>query len=569
MVAASRARVHLAVGLGGMLALLIAVGGLPATAAEDSPRLQREGRWLIDNDGRVVLTHGVNLVWKNDPYVPPDEPAGFTAADADWLVDHGFSSARVGTLWVGVSPDAPGQIDTAYLDAWDRVVDLLAERRIYSLFDFHQDMLIHEFQGEGVPEWAVEPGPSTTVLGPPMFGFPFNYFTPQVSEAFDNLWAAGPGSDAWDGYRDAWIAVADRWADQPYTMGYDLLNEPWAGLEWPTCIFVPQTGCPGTDRDEIQPFFEHAIAGIRTVDPDNLVWMEPQLLAGGTGSPTGFGPIEGEDQLGYSIHNYCPLTALLQSAELGLPVPTGQLPDTCEDFERSVFEQSRITSERIGAVELVTEFGATDDVELLTRVTSLADEHLVGWQYWAYKEWNDPTTQSQGSGAQGLFTDDADLSTAKRDKLMVLVRTYPMTTAGVPESVSFDPTTGAFEYAYTAGDQAAPTEIFISPLHYDGCYEATVTGGTITSMDQAQVLTVEADAGSDVTVSVAAGSGCAPAAGPGGADDPSGQPAAPTTPVTGGGAALAAMATLSLALLSGRSRTRRGSRRTQYGRRPR
>jgi endoglycosylceramidase len=280
-----------------------------------------------------------------------------------------------------------------------------------------------------------------------------------------------------------------------------------------------------------------------------MVWMEPQLLAGGTGSPTGFEPIEGEDQLGYSVHNYCPLTALLQSAELGLPVPTDQLPDTCEDFERSVFEQSRITAERIGAVELVTEFGATDDVELLSRVTSLADEHLVGWQYWAYKEWNDPTTQSQGSGAQGLFADDADLSTAKREKLMILVRTYPMATAGVPEAVSFDATTGAFEYSYTAGDQAAPTEVFVSPLHYDGCYEATVTGGTITSADQARVLTVDADPGSDVTVSVEAGSNCAPAAAPDGQDGQDGGPN-PTLPVTGAGVGLAAVVALMLGLLA-------------------
>jgi len=543
---------HVTMGLAVMIALLLAVmAGRPgaADAAQDTTGLQREGRWLVDQDGRIVLTHGVNLVWKNDPYVPPDEPAGFTEADADWLVGHGFTSARVGTLWVGVSPDAPGQIDTAYLDEWGRVVDLLAERRIWSLFDFHQDMLIHEFQGEGVPEWAVEPGPSTTVLGPPMFGFPFNYFTPQVSEAFDNLWAAGPGSDAWDGFRDAWIAVATRWADQPYTMGYDLLNEPWAGLEWSTCIFVPQTGCPDTDRDEIQPFFEHAIAGIRTADPDGMVWVEPQLLAGGTGSPTGFEPVEGEDQLGYSVHNYCPLTALLQSAEFGLPVPTDQLPDTCDDFERSVFEQSRITAERIGAVELVTEFGATDDVELLTRVTALADEHLVGWQYWAYKEWNDPTTQSQGSGAQGLFADDADLSTAKFDKLMVLVRTYPMATAGVPDAVSFDPTTGDFEYSYTAGNQAAPTEVFVSPLHYDGCHEVTAAGGTITSADQARVLTVDAEPGSAVSVSVVAGSGCGRATAPDGQDGESGGPN-PTMPVTGGGVGLAALAALLLGLLT-------------------
>ena len=38
----------------------------------------------------------------------------------------------------------------------------------------------------------------------------------------------------------------------------------------------------------------------------------------------------------------------------------------------------------------------------------------MSWMYWAYKHWDDPTT---ADGAQGLFTDDADLSTVKTAKL--------------------------------------------------------------------------------------------------------------------------------------------------------
>lgn len=490
------------------LLLLVALLGAPGTAArsrDEPPQLRRDGRWLVDEHGRVVLTHGVNLVWKHHPFVPPDAPAGFTDDDAAWLATHGFTSVRVGTLWAGVSPDAPGEIDHDYLDAWDRVVQVLAEHRIWTMFDFHQDMLGPIYQGVGVPEWAVLPGPTTDLLGPPTFGFPFNYFTPQVSEAFDNLWAArGP---VWDGYRDAWVAVARRWRDQPYSMGYDLLNEPWAGLEWPTCIFPPQLGCPGSDADEIQPFFEHAIAGIRTVDPDNLVWLEPQLLAGGTGSPTGFQPIEGEEQLGYSIHNYCPLSAFAQSAELDLPGPFG-VQGTCEDFERDVIDQARTTSERIGAVELFTEFGATDDLELLGRVTDLFDEALVGWQYWAFKEWSDPTTQSQESGTQGLFEDDGDRSTLKLDKARVLVRTYPQATAGTPGELSFDPESGDFRYVYTAADRGVPTEIFVSPLHYDGCWSTDVSGGEVTSPRDAPVVAIAAAEGAAVTVTITAAAGC-------------------------------------------------------------
>lgn len=478
-----------------------APGSGPDTTAPQ--QLRRDGRWLVDPQGRVVLLHGVNMVWKNDPYYPPTTAAGFIEADAKWLADHGFNTARIGTLWVGVTPDAPGQVDQAYLTEWDRVVQLLAAHKIWMLFDFHQDMMSPEYQGEGVPDWAVEPlkGPINQILPPPMFGFPFNYFSPQVSELFDNLWAER--GTVWDGFRDAWKAVAAKWKNQSYHMGYDLLNEPWAGLEYPTCIFLYGIGCPSSDSNEIQPFFEHAIAGIREIDRHNLVWMEPQLLAGGTGYPTGLGPITGENQLGYSFHNYCPLNALFQAAQLGLIV--GSLPvDTCESFENNTLNQARISADRMGAVELMTEFGASDDLALIRRVTAGADARLIGWQYWHYKNWADPTTQSQESGEQGMFADDADLSSVKVDKLKLLERTYPQATAGIPVELSFNPDTAEFSYRYTPLVTAsAPTEIYVPTLHYPLGYTVAVTGATVTSAANAPRLTLVNNSGAaEVTVTV-------------------------------------------------------------------
>ncbi len=466
-------------------------------------QLRREGRWLIDGDKRVVLLHGVNLVWKVDPFYPPATAQGFLPADADWLAEQGFNTARIGTLWVGLAPERD-HFEHAYLEHWDRVIQLLASRKIWMLFDFHQDMLGPQYQGEGVPEWVVDEiaGPSTALLGSPGFGFPFNYFTPQVSEAFDNLWAErGP---VWDAFRDAWKVVAARFKNQSYSMGYDLLNEPWPGLEWPTCIVPPLIGCPDSDTNELQPFFEHAIRGIREVDPNNLVWIETQTLSGGTGNPTGYTPIAGENQLGYSFHNYCGLTTGLQSAQLPFQIPVVE-EQACELIDGNVFAQARTLAERMSAAEVLTEFGATDEPVLLKRVTRLADENFVGWQYWHYKNWSDPTTQSQGSGAQSLFADDNDLSTVKLDKLKILSRTYPQATAGTPLALSFDPDTAAFSYRYTPKvDATAPTEIYVPvALHYPQGYQVTVSGAVVRSAPNAPRLVLENEAGAaEVSVSV-------------------------------------------------------------------
>ena len=47
-------------------------------------------------------------------------------------------------------------------------------------------------------------------------------------------------------------------------MGYDLMNEPWAGIEWPLCLLG---GCGRRYVKELQPAQDKALAGIRTVDP--------------------------------------------------------------------------------------------------------------------------------------------------------------------------------------------------------------------------------------------------------------------------------------------------------------
>lgn len=76
-----------------------------------------------------MLLHGVNTVYKRPPYCPPDEPGGFTAADADLMVELGFNAVRLGSLFVGVMPER-GEIDEGYLDCVERVFDLLSERGI-------------------------------------------------------------------------------------------------------------------------------------------------------------------------------------------------------------------------------------------------------------------------------------------------------------------------------------------------------------------------------------------------------------------------------------------------------
>lgn len=450
----------------------------PASAdssADGTPQLRREGRWLVDGHGRVVIVHGVNLVWKKAPYAPPATAAGFTAQDADWLETYGFNGARVGMLWAGVTPEAPGVADPAYFAKWDGVTDLLARRGIWTLFDGHQDQWHEQYGGEGAPAWAAK-RPALFALAPPLnLPFPQGYWTPEVSTVFDSFWANRGGLlDGWTAY---WRLVAEHYRDQPYSMGYDLFNEPWAGLEWAACLTL---GCRPTYTRELQPAFTKALAQVRSADPDNMVWWEPQQFAGGQMLNSYFTAVPGERNLGLSWHNYCP-QVFLEST--GLP---GGNVGRCRAFSQNRAAHALDQGSRMDAATLMTEFGATDNVEAIGIDVDVAADNLMGWTYWAYKHWDDPTTADH---AQGLFVDDADLSTVKQDKLRALVETYPQATAGTPQHYAYDPDSGVFDYRYTADPSVtAPTDIFVSPLTTAHGYTVRLSNARVVEKSAAHLL---------------------------------------------------------------------------------
>lgn len=459
-----------------------------ATPANAPAQLRREGRYMVDGKNRIVLLHGMNAVWKlrdDNNFTPPDEPRGFTAADADWLRDHGFNTVRLGVIFAGVMP-APGVIDQDYLAGIDRVVQLLADRGIYVMFDFHQDMYNERYGGEGFPDWAVDDDgvPATNI------GFPQTYFTPATTRAFDNFWQNKAG--LWDQYRDAWIAVARKWQGQDYHGGYDLLNEPYPGSHFASC--ANPAGCPVFDTEYLQPMHEHVMRGIRTVDPGNIVWFEPNFVFNG-GARSWYGPVA-DANVGLSWHKYC-LAGLLLHSSGGEDLPG------CRQMHQLVTDNAEETITTMGATTLVTEFGASDDEPDLQQVMDQLDAQFTGWQYWAYKNWRDPTTESQESGGQGMFVDDEDLTTVKLPKLEILERPYPQATAGVPVSLSFDAATRAFEYRYTPRCAGGPTEIYVPRLHYPDGYALELAGAHATSKPGAARLTLRAEPGATgVTVRI-------------------------------------------------------------------
>jgi endoglycosylceramidase len=90
------------------------------TAAQTAPiHIDPEMRMLVDSEGRPTIFHGVNVVYKIDPYIPSngdfDPQNSLNIKDIADLKKWGMNFVRLGVMWEAVERSA-GIYDDNYLD---------------------------------------------------------------------------------------------------------------------------------------------------------------------------------------------------------------------------------------------------------------------------------------------------------------------------------------------------------------------------------------------------------------------------------------------------------------------
>jgi endoglycosylceramidase len=422
------------------------------------------------------------MVYKRPPYQP--SATGFGADDAAFLARNGFDVVRLGVIYAAVEP-SPGVYDDAYLRGIASTVRTLGKHGIYTLLDFHQDQYNERFHGEGFPAWAVHDDGLPNV---PDLGFPGNYTgMPALQHAFDHFWADTDGLQ--EHYAAAWGHVASKFAGNPKVLGYDLFNEPWPGTDWQACI----TGCPAFDA-QLGAMERKAIAAIRAVDRRHLVWYEPNVLFNFGAARTQL-PDFGDACAGMSFHDYC----------LG-----GSSAAACSKGEQGAIANAVARTKSTGDAALLTEFGATNDASVLTRVEDEADAQQMPWIEWAYCGCGDPTTSAQPPTAQALVIDPSKPPTGSNVQaptLAALARPFPRAIAGTPKNFGFSH--GRFTLTYstrrpTGRGSFKPgtcTAVFVPAVQYPHGYRARVRGARVISKRGNGLLEVASRRGAK-TVSV-------------------------------------------------------------------
>jgi endoglycosylceramidase len=367
------------------------------------------------------------------------------------------------------------------------------------MVDFHQDLFNERFGGEGFPDWAVL---DDGVPAQPLVGFPFTYVTsPGGNRAWQSFWDDREGLHG--RYAAAWRQVARAFKSRPWVMGHDLINEPWPGPVWVTCASTE--GCRAFEEGPLAGMQAAAMRAIREVDREVLIWYEPAVT-------TQFGtkywvPNPTRDpRAGMSFHIYC-----LVGAAPGVNAAS------CDSLEQLSMDNAVARAEANGDTLLLSEWGATADMEVVHRQADRADRSMVSWQWWHYCACDDPTTAGPGD-VQALVSDPSkppEGANVLVDKLRGVVRPYPQVVAGTPVSYSFNRGSREFGVVFstrgadgrTFGD-GSRTEIFVPELHYPDGYSVQVTDGQVVSPARSRLLVVETEgAPREVTVTVRPGAG--------------------------------------------------------------
>lgn len=358
------------------------------------------------DQARELVFHGTNVIVKGPPWLPKrdsfDPLTSLVATDFKFLRDAGINLLRLGAMWPGVEPQR-GQYDEKYLRAIRGIVQEAGHYGIYVLLDMHQDLLSERFCGEGVPKWAAH-GSGSSRLGFPVplwlhpapvgaDGFPTRQTCAQVfgDNPFNHGWPAAQGSyadeeayrnlylntdnltDAWGAY---WAKVATSVAGLDNVLGFELINEPFAGNAFRDPLLLP----PGAaDHLRLQPAYKTLARYIREVDTDTLIFFGG--VTWDNVHPVGFTePPGGQADSNRSVlayHYYMP-------------------PQPKKSFQRYM-EQRQHDARRLGTGLMMTESccgGLFDEV-----IPELASSGQ-SWIHWEWKDWCREDNSTRNSTSQ-------------------------------------------------------------------------------------------------------------------------------------------------------------------------
>ncbi|GMH59992.1 hypothetical protein TL16_g02943 [Triparma laevis f. inornata] len=447
-----------------LLTSLLLAAALGATSADLSKvKTSATSKHFYDEHGRALIFHGANRVWKGEPWYFQNQVDN--TLEYEMFKKLGFNVVRLGYMWSGVEPNE-GEFNSTYTDIVEGITGKFADAGVYTLFDLHEDILSSKYcLYDGAPLWLVEKSEPKHDFPWPLQGncssrgWMKNAFAQAPQQAYQDIYDNNHGM--LDSLINMWAHTADRFKGNTNIIGYEVMNEPFAGDTYsdPT-LFLP--GIAG--KKNLARMNEAVAKAIRAVDEDAVVFFEPVtwgMIFDGDIAGSGYDQVPGgeefKDRSVFSYHYYCSTFSPSYNTK-----PFMQRVVCDKTVGPLVFKAVEEDLAKFGGSAMMTEGMACgeDDMDECVNVSNLLDSHLFSFTDYG---------SSQGSTFEPSETQQ-----------YYWARSYARATAGEPISMTFDINSEnkAFDYCYSLNVEIdEPTEVFASSIfHYINGAEVTIDG---------------------------------------------------------------------------------------------
>lgn len=147
------------------------------------------------------------------------------------------------------------------------------------MLDLHQDLYSWKTNGNGTPDWAVDTkGLEVQGIaeGVPWYA---QGADPGVQAAYQSFWNPEKGKrDFKVDYLEAVAHLAERFADHPTVIGYDVMNEPSFANGDLNATLQADAEAGKFENPNLTEFMQGGIDAVRTADQDAWVMIEPTSL---------------------------------------------------------------------------------------------------------------------------------------------------------------------------------------------------------------------------------------------------------------------------------------------------
>lgn len=459
----------------------------PAEADCDWSTEAPSTEFIVDRCGRVVIMRGVNVESaskgnaQDEDHLPKSPLEKQALLQENW----GWNSVRFLVFWGAIEPEK-GVFDEDYLDRVEEWVDWYGERGIHVVLDMHQDLYAWAIGGDGAPDWAVDTQGIDVDDADSDGPWWLHGADPGVQSAFQSFWNPEDGdTELQDHYLGALTHLAERFADHPAVIGYDVMNEPsFANGDLNATLAIQAEAEAGEfENHNLTDFMNRGIAAVREASQDQYVFIELTSLLNafpypGDLVPDGIeDPRDGESRIVYAGHLYEPV----------VHEGAGYAEDST--YLQEWFDLRVAEAAELDAALWFGEWGGAPDQdrmgEFIRETLTRSDEAMAGWSWWSW----DPG---------GWSPIDGDLAEPSTNGV-ALQWVQPQAIAGVPTSFGFDPETAVFTLDWTGNaDITAPTLIAVPAALYPDGFDLVVDGETVDEPDWNEAIsTLRLDATGD------------------------------------------------------------------------